>query len=153
MPFNGTGSFTLVAGNPVVSGTNISSTVQNNTMSDFANGFTNCVTRDGQSPPTSNLPMGGQRHTGAGNASGTGEYLVYRQALNGSGLTLSGDLTVGDDATVTGDLAVVGTSTLASASVTGNATVGGTLGITGVATFSANPAGRVTSGTYTPTLT
>lgn len=79
MPFSGTGAFSLVAGNPVVTGTNISSVTQNNTMSDFANGFGNCVTRDGQSPPTANLPMGGQRHTGAANASGTGEYLVYGQ--------------------------------------------------------------------------
>lgn len=81
MPFSGTGSFTLVSGNPVVTGTNISSVTQNNTMSDFANGFGNCVTRDGQSPPTANLPMGGQRHTGASNASGAGEYLVYGQSL------------------------------------------------------------------------
>lgn len=82
MPFSGTGAFTLVAGNPVVTGTNISSVTQNNTMSDFANGFGNCVTRDGQSPPTANLPMGGQRHTGAANASGAGEYLVYGQSAS-----------------------------------------------------------------------
>jgi hypothetical protein len=90
MPFTGTGGFNLVSGNPVVTGTNISSTVQNNTMSDFANGFANCITRDGQSTPTANLPMGNQRHTGAGSATGPGEYLVYGQALNGSSATITG---------------------------------------------------------------
>jgi len=125
MPFNGTGTFTLVSGNPVVTGTNISSTVQNNTMSDFANGFTNCITRDGQSAPTSNLPMGNQRHTGAANASGTGEYLVYGQALFGSSLTTTGNATVGGDGQINGALNIGGAFT----------------------------APGVVSNTYTPTLT
>lgn len=64
MPFNGSGVYTLPAGNPVVTGTVISSTVQNNTMSDVATALTDCVTRDGQSPPTQNLPMGNFHLTG-----------------------------------------------------------------------------------------
>ena len=36
MAFNGSGVFSLVAGNPVVSGTVISSTTHNNTMTDIA---------------------------------------------------------------------------------------------------------------------
>ena len=55
MPYNGSGTFTLPAGNPVVTGTTISSTVNNNTNSDLANGLSNAVTRNGQSPPTANL--------------------------------------------------------------------------------------------------
>lgn len=62
MPFNGAGVFTAVAGNPVVTGTVISSTVQNNTISDICNnGLTDCITKDGQSTPTANIPMGGFR--------------------------------------------------------------------------------------------
>lgn len=158
MPFNGTGTFNLVSGNPVVTGTNISSTVQNNTMSDFANGFTNCITRDGQSAPTSNLPMGNQRHTGAANASGTGEYLVYGQALVGSAVTTTGNATIGGDAQVNGTASLAtlvvgpGTATVDDIDATGNATVGGTLDIGGVATFDVTPAGKVTAGKYTPTL-
>lgn len=69
MPYNGSGVFSLVAGNPVVTGTVISSTVQNNTMSDIANnGLTLALTKDGQQTPTANIPMGGFQLTGVGNA-------------------------------------------------------------------------------------
>lgn len=80
MPFNGSGTFTLVTGNPVVTGTVISSTVHNNTNNDFAAGFTNCVTRDGQSSALANLPMGGFKHTGAADATANGQYLTFGQA-------------------------------------------------------------------------
>jgi hypothetical protein len=67
MPFNGAGTFTLVAGNPVITGTTISSTWANNTLSDItANGLTNCLTKDGQQTPTNNIPMGNFRITGLG---------------------------------------------------------------------------------------
>lgn len=67
MPFNGSGSFSVYTpGNPVVTGTVISSTVTNNTNTDFASGLTNCVTKDGQTTPTANLPMGGFKLTGMG---------------------------------------------------------------------------------------
>jgi len=81
MPFNGIGGFTLVAGNPVVTGTTISSTVQNNTMTDFANGFANCVTRDGQSPATANIPMGGYKLTGLAAGTTNGDAVRWEQAV------------------------------------------------------------------------
>lgn len=69
MPYNGSGVFSLVAGNPVVTGTVISSTVQNNTMADIANnGLTLALTKDGQQIPTANIPLGGFQLTGVGNA-------------------------------------------------------------------------------------
>lgn len=46
---------------------------------DFQNGINNCLTKDGQNTPTANLPMGGFKHTGAGSASGTGQYTTYNQ--------------------------------------------------------------------------
>lgn len=79
MPFNGSGTFTLVSGNPVVTGSTISSTWANNSFTDFATGFTTCLTKDGQTTPTANLPMGNFKHTGAGSASASGQYLVYGQ--------------------------------------------------------------------------
>jgi len=103
MPFNGSGTFSLVAGNPVVTGTVISSTVQNNTTSDFATAFTNCVTRDGQSAALANLPMGGFKHTGAAVATAANQYLTYGQALNGTTGTFAGAVTGVTDLTTTGN--------------------------------------------------
>lgn len=46
---------------------------------DLATGINNCLTKDGQNTPTANLPMGGYKHTGAGSATGTGQYTTYNQ--------------------------------------------------------------------------
>jgi hypothetical protein len=40
----------------------------------IADGLTDCVTRDGQSPATANLPMGGFKHTGVAAASARTDY-------------------------------------------------------------------------------
>lgn len=74
---------TLPAGNPVVTGTVISSTVNNNTNFDIANELTNSIARDGQTPPTANLPMGGFRHTNVADAITENQYLSAGQAING----------------------------------------------------------------------
>jgi len=64
-PYDGSGNFTVYTpGNPRVAGTTIAVAAINNTNSDFATGLTNVITRDGQSPPTANLPMGGFKFTG-----------------------------------------------------------------------------------------
>lgn len=103
MPFAGNGTFTLVAGNPVVTGTTISSTVQNNTTADFATGFGNCMTLDGQSAPTANLPMATYKFSNLGTATGAGEALVFGQALNGTSGTFNGAVTGVTDLTTTGN--------------------------------------------------
>ena len=94
MAFNGSGVFNLVSGNPVVTGTTISSTWANNTLSDVATGLSNCVTRDGQSPATANLPMGGYKLTGLALATATGDALSYGRAATVTDLTSSGTLTL-----------------------------------------------------------
>lgn len=48
MARNGSGTYSLVAGNPVVTGTTISSTTHNNTMTDIETALTNSVDKDGQ---------------------------------------------------------------------------------------------------------
>lgn len=58
MPRDGSGNFNLVSGNPVVTNTIISSTTQNNTMNDVAAGLTQSLSRDGQTTPTADIPMG-----------------------------------------------------------------------------------------------
>lgn len=66
MPFNGSGTFVPPGSDfPAATGTTISSTKYNNVVNDVADGLTNCVTRDGQSPMTNDLPMGSNSITGA----------------------------------------------------------------------------------------
>lgn len=89
MPFDGNGGFDLVAGNPVVTGTTISSTVNNNTMSDFATGFETALTINGQTTPTANIPMGGFRITGLGNATAVTDAARVSQVQNGSYMLLT----------------------------------------------------------------
>ena len=55
MSRNGSGTFNLTAGNPVVTGTTISSTWANNTLSDIANGLTQSIAADGQTTITGPL--------------------------------------------------------------------------------------------------
>ena len=55
MSRNGSGTYTLPAGNPVVTGTTISSTWANNTLTDMANAITGSVAADGQTPITGAL--------------------------------------------------------------------------------------------------
>ena len=69
MARNGSGTYNLPAGNPVVTGTTISSTTTNNTFNDIATALTGSISADGQTTPTGNLPMGTYAHTGVGNAS------------------------------------------------------------------------------------
>lgn len=68
MARNGSGTYNLPAGNPVVTGTTISSTWANSTLSDIASALTGSVASDGQTTPSANLPMGTYAHTNVGNA-------------------------------------------------------------------------------------
>lgn len=58
MSRNGSGTYNLPAGNPVVTGTTITSSWANNTLSDMANALTGSIAADGQTPITGNLNMG-----------------------------------------------------------------------------------------------
>lgn len=90
MAFNGSGVFSLVAGNPVVTGTVISSTWANNTLSDIANnGLTNCLTKDGQQTPTNNIPMGNFRITNLADAVNLQDAVTAKQVQNGGLVTLA----------------------------------------------------------------
>ena len=58
MSRNGSGTYNLPAGNPVVTGTTITSSWANNTLSDMATALTGSIAADGQTPITGNLNMG-----------------------------------------------------------------------------------------------
>lgn len=89
MPFS-SGTFSLASGNPVVSGTTISSTWANNTLSDIATGLSTCVLKDGSQTITGNIPMSGFIFTGLGAGAASGNSLRYEQ-VNGV-VTTGGDL-------------------------------------------------------------
>jgi hypothetical protein len=64
MSRNGSGVYSLPAGNPVVTNTTISTTWANSTLTDLATAMTGSVASDGQTPITGNLQMGANRITG-----------------------------------------------------------------------------------------
>ena len=61
MSRNGTGAYSLPAGNPVVTGTTIASSWANNTLADIASALTGSVAADGQTPMTGALDMNSQK--------------------------------------------------------------------------------------------
>lgn len=64
MSRNGSGTYILPTGNPVTTGTAITSNWGNTTMSDIATALTGSVAADGQTPITGNLQMGSNKITG-----------------------------------------------------------------------------------------
>jgi hypothetical protein len=97
MSFNGSGTFVINStGQPVVTGTVISSTAFNALTADLANGLSTTVTKNGQTTPTANLPMGGFKFTGmADGTAGTDSATVSQiQSAYGTFLTVSGTNTL-----------------------------------------------------------
>lgn len=74
MARNGSGTYSLPAGNPVTTGAVISSTWANNTLDDLATAMTASIAKDGQTTPTADLPMGTYKHTGVGAATARTQY-------------------------------------------------------------------------------
>ena len=67
MAYNGSGTFLInTAGQPVVSGTVISSTAFNALTADLATGLSTAITKDGQTTVTANIPMSTYKFTGLG---------------------------------------------------------------------------------------
>lgn len=84
MARNGAGTYTLPAGNPVTTGTTISSSWANNTLNDIASGLTTSLAYDGQTAPVANLPMATYAHTGVGNATVRTMYAAAAQVQDGT---------------------------------------------------------------------
>jgi hypothetical protein len=91
MSYNGTGTFVInTTGQPVVTGTVISSSVFNALTSDLATGLSTAITKDGQTTITNNIPFSNNKITGLGVATTSGDALSYGQAATVSTLTVSG---------------------------------------------------------------
>jgi hypothetical protein len=98
---DGSGTYTLPAGNPVTSGTVISSSWANTTLQDIADGVSASIAKDGQTVPTANLPMGGYKHTGIADGTARNNYESVGQAQDFSIQTLG---SVAGTNTITGAL-------------------------------------------------
>jgi len=97
MSYNGSGTFVINStGQPVVTGTVISSTAFNALTADLATGLSTALTKDGQTTPTANLPMGTFKFTGMGAGSAATDSANIAQVQNsfGSFLTVSGTDTI-----------------------------------------------------------
>jgi hypothetical protein len=112
--YNGSGTFQInTSGQPVVAGTVISSTAFNALTADLATGLSTAITKDGQTTTTVRIPF----------AAG-----------------ISSTLTTDSSSVSTGSIITAGGAGIAKNLYVGaNANVAGTLGVTGVATFSAAP--------------
>lgn len=124
MSRNGSGTYTLPVGNPVVSGTTITSAWANSTLTDIANALTGSVASDGQTPMSGTLNMGTNRITGVSNGTLPNDAVNLSQLADpvitgnadiggtlhvAGATTLDSTLSVGGDATITGNLTVNGT--------------------------------------------
>jgi hypothetical protein len=137
MSRNGSGTYTLPAGNPVVTGTTIASTWANNTLSDIASALTDSVAADGQTPMTGNLNLSNNKIVNLATPTLSTDAVTksYADALVGGSGT--GSFTT---------LTVTGTTTLAT-SLTG--VLKGTSGVVAVATAGTDYAGIDTAQTFT----
>jgi hypothetical protein len=116
MSRNGSGTYTLPAGNPVVTGTTISSTWANNTLNDIAATLTDSVAADGQTPMTGDLD------------------------LNGNQIKNLADGTLSDDAATVGQVnaSVAGLGTMSTQNANAVAITGGTVNGTSVGATTAS---------------
>jgi hypothetical protein len=78
MPRNGSGTYTRPQAD-YVPGTTILATSVNSDLNDMAQALTASIARDGQTTPTANIPLGGFRITGLGNATSATDAVTLGQ--------------------------------------------------------------------------
>jgi hypothetical protein len=142
MSRNGTGTYNLPAGNPVVTGTVIASTWANSTLTDIASALTGSVAADGQTPMTGDLDMNTNKVINVEPATVAGNAVEYAQfvaatttAVNITGGTINGT-SIGETTRSSGKFTTL--SANSTLGVTGATTLSSTLAVTGYATFSSN---------------
>ena len=89
MSRNGSGVYTLPAGNPVVPATVISTTWANTTLNDISTALTGSVASDGQTPMSGNLNMGNNKVTALANGTNPTDAVTYGQFINPTFTTLT----------------------------------------------------------------
>jgi hypothetical protein len=126
MSYNGSGTFNInTSGQPVVTGTVISSTAFNALTSDLGTGLSTAITKDGQTTATARIPF----------AAGINSSLVTDATSTTTGsIITAGGVGIAKALYVGTTLNVAGASTLAAITGTFNGTVGATTPSTGAFT-------------------
>ena len=161
MSRNGSGTYTLPAGNPVVSQTIISSTWANNTMNDLASAMTDSVAADGQTPMTGPLNLNSNKivNLATGTVNGDGvNFAQFNTPTFGGAVVCNSTLTVVGNASFnsTGQVKLPnGTTAQRSATPTvGSVRYNTTLQqFEGYSTYSGQTISSITNVTTTATLT
>jgi len=85
MAFNGSGTFNRVRNwvNDAAAGIKIRADYHDSEDDNFATGLSQCITKDGQTTVTANLPMATYRHTNVGAATERTHYARYDQVQDG----------------------------------------------------------------------
>lgn len=85
MSFNGSGVFLRLYSwvNDAAANIKIRADRMDNEMNGFATGLSTCITKDGQTTVTANLPMATFRHTGVGDAAARTDYASFGQLQDG----------------------------------------------------------------------
>ena len=130
MSRNGTGTYNLPAGNPVVTGTVIASTWANSTLTDIASALTGSVAADGQTPMTGDLDMNTNKVINLEAGTVAGNAVEYDQfvAATATNVNITGGTINGTS---------IGETTRSSGKFT-TLDANSTLNVTGVATFAAD---------------
>jgi len=136
MSYNGSGTFNInTSGQPVVTGTVISSTAFNALTSDLGTGLSTAITKDGQTTATARIPF----------AAGINSSLVTDATSTTTGsIITAGGVGIAKALYVGTTLNVAGASTLAAITGTFNGTVGATTPSTGAFT-TLSATGTITS--------
>lgn len=165
MSYNGSGTFVINStGQPVVTGTVISSSTFNSLTADLGTGLSTAITKDGQTTTTAKIPfaLGISAAVASNFAAGTvaapSIYLstdtgtgFYRIGANNNGYSVSGTKLLDFSSAL---LAVTGAATVSTTlGVTGATTLSSTLGVSGVitrtATAASNSSGLILTGSTT----